>query len=121
VRKFIIILLSLSLFGCAQMQIKQRVQEIDAQMRPLVGVATREMIADQFGIPARKSQLGTSEVWEYHQSFGSRSRSNANAYYNNPYNVYASGRGSQWEAYDRATLIFGKDGILKSYNGYVQR
>ena len=118
-RKSTIFLLPLLLFGCAQAQVNNRLQAIEIAIRPLVGVATKEMIATQYGIPARKTQLGTLEVWEYRQSFGSRSSGNA---YVNPYNPYAvSAAGRQWESYDKVTFTFGKDGILQSFKSYVQR
>ncbi len=79
-------------------------------------------MAIQFGMPTKREQLGSLEVWHYHQSFGTRG--GATAYTpnpNNPYgnNTYAAGQAH--EVYDSVTLMFDEQGILKNWRAYVQR
>ena len=113
-----IIIFSLILSGCRQMQINSRLEEYKNIYDPLVGVATKEQIIQSIGLPTRKQIVGNVEVWEYHQSFGAR----GSAYAHSPYNsssAYASG--SSYEVYDKVTLTFNSDGVLQNWTAYVQR
>ena len=113
-----IIIFVLILSGCAQMQANSRLQEYKEIFNPLIGVATKEQIVQRMGLPTRKQSVGNVEVWEYHQSFGTRGR----AYAYSPYNSgSAFATGSSHEVYDRVTLTFDSNGILQNANFYVQR
>ena len=108
--------------GCAQIQVNNRLQEYKVMLDPMIGVATMDDIATRFGVPVRTVKLGSSEVWEYHKSFGVRGT--ANAYTPTSYNQYGVStfaQGRSHEVYDKVTVTFDNSGILKNWNAYVQR
>ena len=112
----------LLLIGCASMQVNSRLQEYKSKLDPMLGKATKDDIVAMFGMPSRTAQLGNSEAWEYHRSFGVRG--GANAYTpnpRNPYGVNTYASGQSHEVYDQLTLTFDQNGVFQNWQAYVQR
>jgi len=104
--------------GCAHLQVNERLTEYKEQLDPLIGVATKDDMLILFGIPQRKSSTDNLEVWEYHQSHGTKGHSQA---YSNPYGYTTTAYGRSYEVYDKCTLFFDGSGLLKRWKAYVQR
>jgi hypothetical protein len=120
-RELAVIVLALTALGfspsCKQMAANNRIETYTEMLAPMVGVATMDDIVLQFGAPVDQQELGTLEVWTYHQSFGTRGGA-----FISPYNQggqFASGQ--SYEVYDRLTFTFEASGVLHSYRVYVQR
>jgi len=110
-------LVVLLLASCAQIAADNRVKEYEALLNPMVGTATREDIARQFGAPYDRQSVGSIEIWTYRQSFGARGHA-----YVSPYNQYGTyGTAHSREVYDNLSFTFNSLGILESWRVYVQR
>jgi hypothetical protein len=116
-----------ALSSCRAMQVSDARADLQARLDPLLGRSKEEVIL-AVGAPRRTSELASMEVWEYYQSYGTRSNgyanTNLNADPNAPYysaNANTYGSTQSWEAYDRYTLYFDSSGVLQKWDGYVQR
>jgi outer membrane protein assembly factor BamE (lipoprotein component of BamABCDE complex) len=117
---FIVLLFAIiTLTGCASIiqgqQVKQRQNQLNAKLNPLMG-RTKEDVVLAIGAPNSIDVIGTIEVYRYYQSYGTRG--NASAYSYNKNTTTASGQ--SWEAYDKFNIYF-KNGIAIKWDGYVQR
>jgi len=104
--------------SCAHQQATSRVNEYKEMLDPLIGVASKDDILVQFGIPQRKSNTENLEVWEYLQSFGTRASAQG---FSNPYGYNATAYSRSHEVYDKVTLYFDDSDLLHTWKAYVQR
>lgn len=100
--------------ACASNQrlVDEQIAEYTATLEPLVGKATREDIARQFGLPIKKETIGESEFWNYRLSLGFIGGSSGG---------YSYSESSSWEQYDDLTFEFSPDGVMRTWKCYVQR
>lgn len=108
-QKILILTFVIVFLGCAA---KSAIKKYEQSLNPLVGTATKEDMARQFGIPHRKEQIGDSDFWHYHFSYGMKGGAYSPGY-------YAVAR--THEVYDDLTLEFDSSGRLRSWRIYVQR
>ena len=99
--------------GCAQDNSQKRYEAYREVLTPMVATATREDCVRKFGIPTRKEQLGTLEVWQYARAYG-------------PKTVGYSGGGGdvpgvEGGVADDLTLIFDQEGKLQSWRAEVRK
>ena len=124
-RTFLMLVLSavVAPVGCLrQRQIQYRLDQQKQLLDPMVGVATREDILGQFGIPNKKAHLGNTEVWEYHRSLGTQVSGDIFETAPNLYGTSSFAGERPYETFDQVTFTFSKnDGILKNWHSYVQR
>jgi hypothetical protein len=111
---------------------------MEARLNPLLGKTKHEVLM-AVGAPQEQRVIDGMEVWYYYQSYGTASSQagianahgnvNTTAYTypgggnaNTTYSGYSSGvtNGQSWEAYDRFTIYFDRDSMVK-WDGYVQR
>lgn len=111
--KIIVVLLLTMLAGCAQIRVQKQLEEYEEQFNPLIGVATKENILLDYGIPTRKESLNDIEVWEYRKTRGVQ----GGAYFNNQ---TGTAFGGGHEVYDKITFTF-KSEVLHRWKAYVQR
>jgi outer membrane protein assembly factor BamE (lipoprotein component of BamABCDE complex) len=131
--------LTISLSGCANLQVSRAKAELEAALNPLLG-QTKDDVLMAIGAPNGTRSIGGFEVWDYYKSYGMRARqsavvntygtANTNAYnYPGGYNATTNYQGNavglggsqSWEAYDRFTLYFDGSGRMAKWDGYVQR
>ncbi len=112
-------------FSC-NLQTERRLNRYEQQLNPMVGVATKEDVVRQFGIPFQKDQVGQSEFWAYHFSYGTQTKT-----YTPNQQVRGTGPGAaisrglnqlkpraisnSRESFDDLLLEFDESGILKSW------
>ena len=112
--RIIAVALVVIISGCAQMQISQRQNELNAKMEPLHGKSKEEVVL-ALGVPREVVTVGGLEVLKYYQSYGTRTQA---AVAPNPYLVSGSAR--SWEAYDTINAYF-QNGVMVKWDGYIQR
>jgi len=99
--------------GCAGDSSQKRYEGYRQVLTPMVAVATREDCVRKFGIPTRKEQLGTLEVWQYAKAYGAKTVG------------YSGGKsdvpGVESGFADDLTLIFDADGRLQSWRAEVRQ
>jgi len=101
---------ALAVAGCAQVAVKRQVKAYENQINPMVGKATREEIALEFGPPDQREQIGQLEIWQYHTFQGYRAATSS------------SGRVTRiHERSDHVTFYFDAGGILTRWKVYVTR
>jgi hypothetical protein len=99
-----------TLSGCARIMVSQRLDELKAQLDPLMG-HTQEDVVMQLGPPDRVQELGDLTVYSYRRSYGYAANASAHGD-----TAYASSR----ERYDSFNIYF-RNGVAKKWDGYVQR
>lgn len=116
VRYLIVLAVALTVLGaCARGRVNHRLREYKTMLEPMIGVSTRENIIERFGPPLQREQIGSLEVWKYHRSYGNRTTAIKYG------NRYSPAHAVSHEVYDELTLTFGRNGVLRSWNAYVQR
>ncbi len=107
------------LAGCLHKEVQHQVSRYEAVLNPAVGVATQQEVFDWLGAPAKQSQFGETEIWEYYQSYGTVTA---------PATVF---RATDWtprfvvpshtrQTFDHLVLTF-KSGVLAAWRVQVQR
>jgi hypothetical protein len=96
------------LAGCATSGSEKRYEAYRQMLTPMVATATREDCVRKFGIPTRREQLGTLEVWQYEKSNAERKTLGTDA-------RRGEGPGGEAAFADDVTLIFDPEGRLQSW------
>ena len=96
------------------MQVAQRTKQLNAQMNPLLGKTTEDVILT-LGAPREVVTIGGFEVYKYYQSYGNKAQT-----FVAPNNYGVGGSARSWETYDTINAYF-KNGIMVKWDGYVQR
>ena len=110
------------LAGCTspvQNHVQQQINRFEAVLNPAIGVATQQEVFDWLGAPAKQSQFGETEIWEYYQSYGTVTA---------PTQVFQA---TDWtprfvvpshtrQTFDHLVLTF-KSGVLAAWRVQVQR
>lgn len=107
-------LIVLLLAGCAGHAVNSRLRALDAELTPLVG-QPKSVLLMKYGPPGFTHTEGEVEVWQYHFSYGTKTR-----YPKNLWTGEYLGTANTWERYDDITLFFVND-TLTQYKTYVQR
>lgn len=113
--KILLLLCCLPLLaGCAHIAVAQAQKEMQSTLDSLMGCSEEEVII-LLGVPQNIQNIGELKVYQYRQSYGTRTNAYANAI-----GTATIGNANVWESYDTAEIVF-KDGCAISWKGYVQR
>ena len=105
------------LIGCASQQQRAASKRIQSTCERLLG-CTEEEVVLCLGAPQTIQDIGDLKIYLYHESYGVRS--NSRGYARGLYNVWGTGSGETWEAFDKIEIYF-KNGYVTSWKSSVQR
>ena len=79
-------------------------EQYSTRLSPMVGHATKDDVAREYGIPTAKQMFGTTEVWEYRTSKGVQTKGGP------LHSSYSR------EFYEKLTVAFDFAGVLRSWS-----